>query len=70
VALAATPALNANHSITCFENVELDGIQNTPLETLVNILLPWDFPKVWLLLREDEWVDTAIKMRVLDIVSN
>jgi hypothetical protein len=70
MALPTTPALNANDGITRLKDPELDGIQYAPLETLVNVFLPRHFSKIWLVLREDEWVNSTVKVRVLRMLSN
>lgn len=62
---AAPPALDTDHGVALAEHTKLDGIHNAPLQTAVNVLLPWLRLEVWLLLGEVEWVNAAIKVRVL-----
>lgn len=64
--LPSTPALDADNWIAVVKDAELDGIHNSPLETEIYVLLPWDLIKVWFILRIDEWIDTAVQMRILD----
>jgi len=65
VAHSASPALHADDGIALAENTELDCVHDAPLETAVDILLPWLRLEVWLCLREIEWVDAAVQVRVL-----
>lgn len=62
---AASPALHADDGIALAEDTELDGIHDAPLETAVDILLPWLRVEVWLCLVEVERVDAAVQVRVL-----
>jgi hypothetical protein len=59
-----TPALDTDDGVALVEHTELDGIHNTPLETAVNILLPWLLLEIGLLLGEVEGVYTAVQVRV------
>ena len=56
------PALNNDNSLTFLENVEGNGVAESPLDTAINILLPVDLAKVGLGLGEKEGVDTTVKM--------
>lgn len=67
VAHTSSPALNANNGITLAQNTELNSVHDTPLQTAVNVLLPWLRLEVWLLLREVEWIDTTVEMGVLQL---
>ena len=62
---ATAPTLHTDYSIPMIEDAELDGVHDTPLESVINILLPWHFIEIWLLFREDEGVDATIQVRVL-----
>ena len=62
-----SPSLYTNYSVTLGQDTKLDGTHDTPLETTVDILLPWAGLEVGLLLREVEWPDATVKVRVLDI---
>ena len=59
------PALHADDGITLVENTELDRVHDAPLETAVNILLPWGLLEVGLLLGEEEGVDATVQVGVL-----
>lgn len=61
---STSPALHTNDRVALVENTQLDGIANAPLETLVNILLPWRGLEVGLLLIVVEGVDTTIQVGV------
>jgi hypothetical protein len=64
VAETTPPALDANDGVTLLEHTKLEGVADTPLETLVDILLPGDLLEVGLLLVVVEGVDTAVQVRV------
>ena len=61
-----TPALDTNHWITFGEDIELDSFCDTPLETIVNIFLPIGLVEVRFTLWEQERIDAAVKVRVLE----
>lgn len=65
VAHATPPALHANDSIALAKYTKLDSVHDTPLQTAVDILLPWRVIEVRLGLGEVEGVDTAVQVRVL-----
>jgi hypothetical protein len=65
MAHSSSPALHANDWITLAENTELDCVHDSPLQTAVNILLPWLCLEVGLRLGEVEWVNAAVQVRVL-----
>lgn len=56
------PALNNDNGLTLLENVEGNGVAETPLDATINILLPVDLAKVGLGLGEKEGVNTTVKM--------
>lgn len=58
------PSLNANDWVALVEDAQLDGLGDTPLQTLVDILLPRSLVEVGLGFREHEWVYTAVQMAV------
>lgn len=58
------PSLNTNDWVTLVEDAELDGLGYTPLQTLVDILLPRSLVEVGLGFREHEWIYTAVQMAV------
>jgi len=64
VAETTPPALDANDSIALLEHTKLESVADTPLETLVDILLPGNLLEVGLLLVVVEGVDTAVQVRV------
>ena len=64
MAEATPPALDANDSIALLEHTKLESVADTPLEALVNILLPRDLLEVGLLLVVVEGVDAAVQVRV------
>ena len=65
MAHSSSPALHTDDRITLAKNTELDGVHDAPLQTAVNVLLPWLSLEVWLLLGEVEWVDAAVQVGVL-----
>lgn len=62
--LAASPALNADNAVTLAQDTKLDGFGNTPLQALVDILLPIDSIEVGLGFREQEWIHSSIEVSV------
>ena len=64
VAETTPPALDANDSIALLEHTKLESVADTPLETLVDILLPGNLLEVGLLFVVVEGVDTAVQVRV------
>lgn len=58
------PALNADDSVALLEHTKLESVADTPLEALVNILLPRDLLEVGLLLVVVEGVDATVQVRV------
>jgi hypothetical protein len=67
--LTASPPLDADDHFTLFQDAEIDGLLDTPLQATVDILLPVSFVEIGLLLGEEEWIDTAVQMRILTNVS-
>ena len=65
VAHSASPALHADDGIALAENTELDCVHDAPLETAVDILLPWGLLEIGLLLGEEEGVDATVQVGVL-----
>lgn len=65
MAHTSPPALNTDNGVALAQNTKLDGVHDAPLETAVDILLPWALLEVGLLLGEEEGVDTAVQVRVL-----
>ena len=59
-----TPALKTNDTVAFAEDTELDGLVDTPLQALVNILLPVGRLEIRLCLLEPEWVDTTVEMSI------
>ena len=64
MASTASPALDSNNSLALGEKIERHGVLHTPLETLVDILLPDDLVEVGLGLRVVEGVDAAVEVGV------
>lgn len=62
VSHASPPALHADYWITLAKHTELDGVHDTPLESAVDILLPWLRLEVWLCFGEIEWVHATVQM--------
>lgn len=56
------PALDDNDGVALSQGAELDGVGDSPLDTLVDILLPVDSLKVGLLLGIQERVDATIQV--------
>lgn len=65
MAHTSSPALYANDWIALVENTELNGVHNSPLQTAVNILLPWFSLEVWLRLGEVKWIYAAVQVGIL-----
>lgn len=65
MALAATPALNTYHIVAMIEHTKLDSLRKSPLKTSVDVFLPISLLEVRLLLWEEEWIDAAVKVRIL-----
>src|SRR4051812_815929 len=63
---ATFPALHTHHSITLGQYVKAHGLTNSPSETAIDIFLPNCNTEIRLLLRKQEWVDTAIQVGVLE----
>lgn len=64
VAETTPPALDANDGVALLEHTELEGVADTPLEALVDILLPGNLLEVGLGLVVVEGVDAAVQVRV------
>ena len=62
----SSPALYTHNRLTMSENTEVHSILDTPLDTLVNILLPILCVEIGLLFGEVEGVDAAVEVRVLE----
>jgi hypothetical protein len=69
VAHSSPPALHADDGSALLENTELDRVHDAPLETAVNVLLPWRCLEIGLLFREVEGVYTAVQVRVLPLLA-
>lgn len=69
VSLATTPSLDTDDLVILPQNTKLHGILDAPYETTINILLPILFVEIGLLLRIEEWIDTAVEMRILSAIS-
>ena len=65
MAHSSSPALDTDHRIALVKDTELDGVHDTPLQTTVNVFLPWSGVEVRLLLGEIEWVYATIQVRIL-----
>jgi hypothetical protein len=61
----ASPSLHAHDLLALGEDTKINGVLDTPLETAVDVLLPWRRLEVRLLFREQEWVDTTVKVGIL-----
>lgn len=68
--LTTSPSLDADDHFALLQDAEVDSLLNTPLQATVDILLPVGFIEVGLLLREEEWINTAVQVRILKIVSS
>lgn len=58
------PALDTDDSVALLEHTKLESVADTPLEALVDILLPRNLLEVGLLLVVVEGVDAAVQVRV------
>lgn len=67
--LATSPSLYADDHLALFQDAEVDGLLDTPLQATIDILLPVGFTEVGLLLGKKEWIDTAVQVRILPSVS-
>ena len=56
--------MDDNDGLTLVEDLELHSLRDTPSDSAINILLPVDLGKVWLLLCEVEWVDSTIQVAI------
>lgn len=65
MALPAAPSLNTDDIVAFAQDAELDGLGDSPLETSVDVILPIGFVEVRLALFEQERIDSAIEVRVL-----
>lgn len=59
------PALNADDVVAFVEDAEADGLLDAPLETSVDVFLPYRLAEVGLLLWEHERVDAAVEVGIL-----
>ena len=65
MAHAAAPALDADDGVALVEHAQLDSVHDTPLKTLVDVLLPRHVLEALRLgLGEEEGVDAAVQMGV------
>jgi hypothetical protein len=64
VAHAASPALDADDTVTTLHHAQLDGLCDAPLQTLVNIQLPVLLIEIWLAFREAEGIDATVEMGI------
>jgi hypothetical protein len=64
VAETTPPALDADDGVALLEHTKLESVADTPLEALVDILLPGNLLEVGLLLVVVEGVDAAVQVRV------
>jgi hypothetical protein len=58
--LAATPALDSDDLISLVEHPEADSLGDTPLQTVIDVLLPVCVIIIRLLPGKQEWIDTAV----------
>jgi hypothetical protein len=62
---ATTPPLHTDNAVTPADDAELDTVGDTPLQTTVDILLPYLDIEVRLLLGKVKGVDTTIQVGIL-----
>jgi hypothetical protein len=65
VAHSSSPALDTDHRVALVKDTKLNGIHDSPLQTAVNIFLPWGGVEVRLLLGEIERIYATIQMGIL-----
>ena len=65
MAHSSAPTLNADNRVTRSDDLELEAMFDTPLETLVDILLPDVDVEVGLLLGEEERIHATIEVGIL-----
>lgn len=54
------PALHADDRIATLEYTEIDAVADAPLQTAVDVFLPWLLAEVGLGFAEEEWVHAAV----------
>lgn len=62
VAETTTPSLDGDDGVALLQDVESKSVVNTPLEALVNILLPDDLIEIRLRLRIVERIHATVQM--------
>lgn len=62
MALAPSPALNANYEVALGQDAQFDSLRYAPFETLVHVLLPIGVLEIGLRFREQEGIDSAVKV--------
>lgn len=60
IAQASSPALHGNDDVTFVEQTKLYGLVNSPPQTLVNIVLPYNLVEIGLSFRVNEGVYTTV----------
>ena len=65
VTSSTPPSLHADDGFALSEHTKLDGVHDAPLQAAVDVFLPRFRVEVGLLLGEEERVDTAVEVRVL-----
>lgn len=64
MAHSTSPPLDADDAVALLHHSQLDGFSNTPLQALVNILLPVGAVEVWFTLWKAEWVHATVEMGI------
>lgn len=62
---STAPTLHTNHRVTVVNDAELDTVLDTPLKTVIHVLLPVLTIEIGLRLGEEEWIDATVQVRVL-----
>lgn len=60
MAHSTSPALYADHVVAFVQDTQSDGFLDTPLETAIDVFLPYRLVEVWLLFWEEEGIDAAV----------
>lgn len=60
IAQASSPALHGNDDVTLVEQTKFYGLVNSPPQTLVNIVLPYNLVEIGLSFRVNEGVYTTV----------
>lgn len=66
MAHSASPTLDTDNRIALVEDAESDGVGDAPLEAAIDVFLPRRLVEIWLFFVEEERVDAAVEVGVLE----